>query len=444
MHHVVVDLAFGDSGKGTTTEALCVRHEIDTVVRYNGGAQAAHHVVHLERDGSMKEHRFAQFGCGTLHDVRTHLSRFVMVDPIRLRNEAEVLRFECNIQRPFELISIDNRCLITTPFHALANKMRETERGDTAHGSCGVGIGETASLAQRYPSQAITWGDLQFTSKLREMLAWQREWLFDEFGTLPFKWQRFIGVPSVKELVEQYQEIHRLIDNVDRDFLPDLLGGRSASRFGCVFEGAQGVLLDEWYGFHPYTTWSTCTPENAVTLLEEANVPREEYEILGVMRSFTTRHGAGPFPTQDPTVDERCPELHNGTGVYQGAFRAGQLDLVALRYARDVVQQHGGLDGLVVTHLDARPSPVDAATRVCTAYALPDGKIHPLRAPRRQDREDLAAREKVTQQLFTVTPVYTQVDYVNSAPWRELVVERLEAPIVGGSFGTTVRSKEWY
>src|SRR6266516_2642538 len=110
-------------------------------------------------------------------------------------------------------------------------------------------------------------------------------------------------------------------------------------RDGCVvFEGAQGVLLDEWRGFHPYTTWSTTTFANAETLLAEAG---QTATRLGVVRCYMTRHGPGPFPTEDPTLE--LPELYNRHGTWQGAFRTGHLDAVALRYA---VKVAGGLDAV--------------------------------------------------------------------------------------------------
>ena len=111
-----------------------------------------------------------------------------------------------------------------------------------------------------------------------------------------------------------------------------------------VFEGAQGVLLDEWRGFHPYTTWSTCTFDNALDLLSEWG---GQAVRLGVIRSYLTRHGAGPFPTEDG--DLKLSEPHNAWGPWQEKFRWGWLDLPLLRYA---VEACGGVDGLAVTHLD--------------------------------------------------------------------------------------------
>ncbi|MFC7616191.1 adenylosuccinate synthetase [Actinokineospora soli] len=133
--------------------------------------------------------------------------------------------------------------------------------------------------------------------------------------------------------------------------------GRLADRGDLVFEGAQGVLLDQWRGFHPHTTWSTVTPDNARDLLAGRRAT-----VIGVTRTYQTRHGAGPFPTEDQSVLARFPERHNGTGEYQGAWRAGHLDAVLLRYA---VAACGGVDALAVTHLDAD------GLSVATSYDAP-------------------------------------------------------------------------
>ena len=123
---------------------------------------------------------------------------------------------------------------------------------------------------------------------------------------------------------------------VDGSHLADLLRAGPV-----VFEGAQGVLLDEWRGFHPYTTWSTTTFANAEQLLAEAG---QQAIRLGVTRCYAPRHGPGPLVTEDPILD--LPEPHNGRGAWQGPFRTGHLDAVALRYAIEVA---GGVDALAVT-----------------------------------------------------------------------------------------------
>ena len=98
-----------------------------------------------------------------------------------------------------------------------------------------------------------------------------------------------------------------------------------------IFEGAQGVLLDEWRGFHPYTTWSTVTLQHALDMVAESRA--DEVCMLGLTRAYTTRHGAGPLPTWTNDLDRRLRDQGNPTNAWQGTIRNGWLDLVLLRYA---------------------------------------------------------------------------------------------------------------
>ena len=160
----------------------------------------------------------------------------------------------------------------------------------------------------------------------------------------------------------------------------------AAAAGSLVFEGSQGVLLDEWRGFHPHTTWSTVTPAPAQALLAEAGLGRGE--VWGAVRSYATRHGAGPFPTEDRTLE--LPEDHNGYGAYQGDWRTGHLDLVLLDYAARVCRSAGGLDLLAVSHLDAPP------VGVATGYAsLPLGDFTDLDHQSRLTAALAAARPQV-------------------------------------------------
>jgi adenylosuccinate synthase len=356
-HIIVVGLGFGDEGKGAVVDALC--HDgtaqggaVTSVVRFNGGAQAAHNVVVGDR-----HHTFSQFGSGTLADVPTHLSRHVLVEPIALAGESEELA-ALGVADPLRLLSIDADALLTTPIHVAANRAREDARGDGRHGSCGKGIGETAWYAllagavpgdivenQRVlgvPGPAPTVGDCARPSVLRGKL-----------DALARFYEPLIGAgTSVDELVALYRDFAGAVRVTTGDEV-----GRLADRGRLVFEGAQGVLLDQWHGFHPHTTWSTVTPDNARSLLGHRRAT-----VIGVTRTYQTRHGAGPLPTEDHDVQARFPERHNGTGEYQGSWRAGHLDAVLLRYA---VEACGGVDALAVTHLD-----VDGL-KVATSYDAP-------------------------------------------------------------------------
>jgi adenylosuccinate synthase len=325
MDHVaVVDLGYGDAGKGTVVDALCGQRPVRAVLRFNGGAQAAHNVV--TDDG--RHHTFSQFGSGTLRGVPTHLTRFVVVDPLALAAEASALG------NPFELLTVDGDALLATPWHRAANQRKERSNG---HGSCGMGVGETVSYALSTP-EAPRAADTLSPARLRRRLRMVQ----DAYG--------FLDTP-LDDVVDAFLAFGQAVRIVPGDFTRRLL-----AEGPCVFEGAQGVLLDEWRGWHPHTTWSTTTFDNVAELCPS-------FRRLGVVRTFTTRHGAGPFVTFDPALT--IPEAHNGHGEWQGAFRAGHFDAVAHRYAVEVA---GGVDELAVTHLDIPPNSPDL--RICTAYRV--------------------------------------------------------------------------
>jgi adenylosuccinate synthase len=168
---------------------------------------------------------------------------------------------------------------------------------------------------------------------------------------------------------------------------------------GVVFEGAQGVLLDEWHGFHPYTTWSTTTFANAETLLSEAGASAVR---VGVVRAYMTRHGPGPFVTEDPALTADLPDRHNAFGRWQGAFRVGHLDLVALRYALEV---SGGADTLAVTHLDVPRTRRDLL--LCRAYEMDGRRIDRLPSG---PPGDLDRQQRLTRRLLAARPVYEPLD----------------------------------
>nr|MDT0661807.1 adenylosuccinate synthetase [Micromonospora sp. DSM 115978] len=404
-HVAVVDLGYGDAGKGTVVDRLCAPGAgtaVTAVVRFNGGAQAGHNVV--TDDG--RHHTFAQFGSGTLHGVPTHLSRFVVVDPLALAAEADHLA-GLGVPDPFGLLTVDADALLATPYHRAANQVRERRRGRDRHGSCGMGVGETMAYASTH-ADAPRVGDVWSPVRLRRLLTAVRDRLTDQVGEL--------AGPPVDEVVAAFRAFGETVAVVDG---PATLR-RLLARGRCVFEGAQGVLLDEWFGWHPYTTWSTTTFGNAATLLAEAG--RDALRI-GVVRTYTTRHGPGPHATEDPALAAVLPEPHNGTGPWQGAFRVGHFDAVAHAYA---IQVAGGIDGLAVTHLDA---PARApGLRICTGYAV-DGGIVTSIPPGRAG--DLAHQEGLTALLGRAEPAMLS----RPDDWSAGIGALLRAPVLLESSG---------
>jgi len=392
-HVAVVDLGYGDAGKGTVVDTLCAAGPVTAVIRFNGGAQAAHNVV----TAGGRHHTFAQFGSGTLQGVPTHLSRFVVVDPLALAAEAAALG------NPFELLTVDADAPLATVWHQAANRVRERRRGGARHGSCGLGVGETIAYALSHLS-APRVADVRSPARLRRRLAAVRDNLSAELGPL--------DAPPLDDVVAAFVEFGRAVSIVDSSHVSRLLAGGP-----CVFEGAQGVLLDEWRGWHPYTTWSTTTFDNVGALCDG-------FLRLGVVRTYTTRHGAGPFVTEAPL---HLPEAHNGVGEWQGAFRVGHFDAVAHRYAVEVA---GGIDALAVTHLDV----ADPELRICASYDL-DGV--------RWDRivpgpfRDLAYQARLTSLLARARPG----ELYRPADWAAAIGAELGAPVLVESHGPRTGDK---
>lgn len=333
QNDIVVGLGFGDEGKGTIVDHLVSTHDTNAVVRFSGGAQAAHNVV-LE-DGT--QHTFAQFGSGALRGVKTLLTEHMMVDPFSMAVEADALWIKTGFDA-FTNAFISSNALLTTPIHAAANQQREINRGAGAHGSCGLGIGETKAYSLRHPVTALRVNDLRIPGYLEAKMGLLRKTLEAELGEF--------DLPSNTEIMGGYEALR-----ADRPFniVPEAFIYNELRQGYNVFEGSQGVLLDEDRGFHPHTTWSNTTQKYAQRVLASAGLPAGN--VIGVTRSYTTRHGFGPFPSEFTGDEWRTdyPEHHNAYGQFQGSWRGGALDLVLLNYA---VWANGGVDEVAVTHLD--------------------------------------------------------------------------------------------
>jgi len=405
-HVIAVGLAFGDEGKGSIVDYLCSPYVPDpaqAVVRFNGGSQAGHNVV----TGDGRHHCFAQFGSGTLQGARTHLSRFMMTDPLTLIAEAARLE-ETGVRDPFSLLTIDPGALLITPYHVAANRTREQARGTARHGSCGMGIGETAAYAAAYPEVAPRFGDLLTPRVLSGKLAVLRDYLGLDAGlTDPYD-----GIAG-RLLSSPLRKLAGKTAVADADVLPGLLAVTPV-----VFEGAQGVLLDERHGFLPHVTWSDTTFANAETLLGEYGVTAVR---LGVVRTWMTRHGAGPFVTEDPAL--ALPELHNVTGPWQGRVRQGHFDAVALRYALDIA----GADAIAVTHADTAAR---GGLRMCRAWRDDTGQRLYLPG-------DLWASPGLTALAGRCQPVYGP----GPADWPGAIGQALRTPVMVISSGPDAGAK---
>ncbi len=432
---VAVGLGFGDEGKGGITDFLTRKYNSNLTVRFNGGSQAGHNVV--TDDG--RHHCFSQWGSGTFAGARTLLSRFMMVNPIFAASEAKHLE-SVGIANPWPLLLVERDALITTPFLVAANRLREIARKKSTgvHGSCGMGIGETMRDFVDKKDDCIFARDLADPKTLQWKLSSVRERKLVEMGELDLLWpENAIDMEFnvlkdhsvVDDIIAIYEDFAARANIVDEAFLVRELD----SDGHVIFEGAQGVLLDEWRGFHPYTTWSTCTFENADALLGPERAASSER--LGILRAYHTRHGAGPFPTWSEKFDALSHDDHNKMTPWQESFRSGAFDVVLAKYALDVT----GPCGLVVTHLDkfhTRPT-----IPRCWGYELNGDSLTSLPLG---PKGDLVHQEKLAHMLLSAQPWKNENVGGSEAAVAQWVLELgeiLERKVALVSEGKTASSK---
>jgi adenylosuccinate synthase len=435
----LIGLGFGDCGKGLFTDALCRRLGAHTVVRYNGGAQAGHNVV--LPDG--RHHTFSQFGAASFNPgVATVLAAPVVVHPTALAVEARVLGAK-GVADAWPRLFIDGRCRVTTPYHQAAGRLREWQRGANAHGSCGVGVGETVRLGLQHPALVLRYADLRHPARARECLQAIRERLAADFDLGQANAQ-----PAWAEEAQALADEHladRWLAAVEPVLAqaPPQASGALAERLGrpgaVLFEGAQGLLLDEWHGFHPHTTWSSTGPAAVEAVLASLGVvaPVRHH---GILRSHLTRHGAGPLPTHDVALDV-IAESHNTDDGWQGAFRRGHPDAVLLRHA--IAAGHGW-HSLFVSHLDVFERGVPL--RWCEAYELRDpvhGAGRTLTALPRGRPQDLAHQEALTHLLRAAQPRYGDAPLASAQALIERLQDTTGLRVAATSHGPTASDVNW-
>ena len=386
--YFVQGLFYGDEGKGKTVDILTRRHKARINVRFNGGCQAAHNVI-SERG---IHHTFSQFGSGTMSGADTFLSEFMLVEPYALAKEQGVLR-----SKGFDpTVYLDPQAVITTPLHKWANRIREIGRGAHAHGSVGLGIGETRQC--QLLGTALRVADLAYPKRAEKLLKVLKSYFIEDLKPCL--------VPDnqcLYDLIEKYNCAAQVIDYdvlLHDDKIKVVGPGILSMTSDVVFEGAQGVLLDETHGFHPHNTWTDCTFGNAMKIVDHLKCPVDIHRV-GVMRTYMTRHGVGPFCTEGPlhggVYESPIKELHNTGHPYMGKFRTGQLDLVALQYSLQVL---GGVDEIAMHHLD-RYLP----TTICEAYRVSSANSDTYFTRLTQD---LVRQEPGSVIRRSLSPVYRQ------------------------------------
>lgn len=331
---VVIGANFGDEGKGLVTDYLCASEEgAGMVVRFNGGAQAGHTVVTPVGE----RHVFHHFGSGTLAGVPTFLSQFFVCNPLVALREADEL-IDLNY---LPILYAHPNCPVTTFADMIINQRRENALGDKRHGSTGVGFNETV-LRSDIPELKITMSDL-----------WNGIPLEDRLAQICGKYAEFRTGSKI-------DDPHAMIDNFIRLAKKFANAVEPLGIEDCpdpVFEGAQGLLLDQDNKeFFPHLTHSHTGMHNVRILCDQGGF--DEIQPYYVSRTYLTRHGAGPLPGEDRKL--KFEDDTNFTNEFQGSLRFAPLLVDKLRH--QCATDFGSSKGykLVFTHCDQRPPPCGA------------------------------------------------------------------------------------
>ncbi|MGS2763548.1 adenylosuccinate synthetase [Sinomicrobium sp. M5D2P9] len=339
---VVIDLGFGDAGKGLTTDYLAGRNPESTlVIRFSGGHQVGHTVTR----GNFR-HTFSNFGSGTLRGVPALYTEHTTLFPPAIALEYQALK----AYRP--RLFFHPLAMVTTPYDIAYNRAVEKEK---QHGSCGLGFG--ATIARNKEEVYFFANDLLFPWVVKQRLQSIRRY----YETLLGKQDNTPLKALYREELNAYDEAGfiaycDLIRPLYTIALPQELLPKYAH---LVFEGSQGILLDTKHGMHPHTTWSRTTSENALQLLRSMEGDIPETDIYYVTRCYQTRHGNGPMSSSKKVTLRNCENETNTENEFQGKFRTAALDPELLRYALscDAISHHGlpVTKNLVVTCLDQLP-----------------------------------------------------------------------------------------
>jgi adenylosuccinate synthase len=350
---VVVGAQWGDEGKGKIVDWLSER--ADVVVRFQGGHNAGHTLL----VGNI-EYKLSLLPSGVVRPGKLSIiGNGVVVDPWALVAEIDTMRAKGLDISPRNLRLADNAALIL-PSHGALDRAREERRGDQKIGTTGRGIGP--AYEDKVGRRAIRVCDLADPRAL--------EWRVDEVLLHHNALLRGLGEPEVDraELIAALTAVAPLVlpyaDRVWR-----LLDEARGQGKRILFEGAQGAMLDVDHGTYPFVTSSNTVAGQAAA--GSGIAPSAVGFILGITKAYTTRVGAGPFPTElKDAIGEMLGERGREFGVVTGRKRrCGWFDAVAVRQAIKT----GGINGIALTKLDV----LDGFDEVkfCTAYRC-DGEIY--------------------------------------------------------------------
>ncbi len=349
---VLVGLQWGDEGKGRMVDYFA--QDVDYVVRFQGGNNAGHTVVnefgtfklHLIPSGIFNPNAVNVLGTGMVIDIEAFCQEV---------EELEASGIDCS------KIRISERATITFSFHRMEDELEEERLGDAAFGSTKRGI--AYAYGERYQKKSIQIGELLFPETLSKRVKQLVEWKNLIISGL-YKSDKKVTVEETMDWLNKHGEkVKKHICNVT-----ELLDEAAKNGKKIMFEAQLGSLRDINYGIYPYTT-SSCTlasyaPVGGGLLTKKID------SVIGVMKSFSTCVGAGPFVTMmNDDEANNLREIAFEYGASTGRARTiGHFDAVASKYGADVQ----GTDEVAITKLDSLSGL--KKLKICVAYNI-DGKI---------------------------------------------------------------------
>jgi len=343
---VVIGTQWGDEGKGKIVDLLT--DTVAAVVRFQGGHNAGHTLVidgektvlHLIPSGILRE------------NVQCLIGNGVVLSPEALLTEIEGLEARGVPAR--ERLKISPSCPLILPYHVVLDQARERARGKAAIGTTGRGIGP--AYEDKVSRRGLRLEDLfhreRFAAKLGEVLDYHNFMLKNYYKTDTVDFQQVID--QSLSWAEQLEPMTADVTGMLHDYRDR---GDSV-----LYEGAQGALLDIDHGTYPFVTSSNTTAGGAAT--GSGMGPRGLDYVLGITKAYTTRVGAGPFPTElfDEMGEHLSRRGHEFGSTTGRARRCGWFDAVALRRSNQV----NSVTGLCITKLDVLDG-LDTI-RICVGY----------------------------------------------------------------------------
>ncbi|MDR1945907.1 MAG: adenylosuccinate synthase [Desulfovibrio sp.] len=344
---VIIGTQWGDEGKGKIVDMLAPG--VDAVVRFQGGHNAGHTVT-----VGGKSYKLKLIPSGILHKGKLCLvGNGVVLDPVEFCAEADALRSEGLDLGP-ERLKISRKCHLLLSYHKVLDQAREAWKGDDKIGTTGRGIGPCyEDKAGRAGIRACDLEDFDLLSrKVKMVLAEKNALLTGLYG---------------KKAVDPEETVRELKPLAVR-LLPHLadvseeLSRVEAAGGSIMFEGAQGVHLDIDHGTYPFVTSSNTVAGNAAA--GGGIAPSRLHRVIGIAKAYTTRVGAGAFPTElTDEVGEYIQEKGAEFGTVTGRRRrCGRLDAVILRESVRLC----GVNDFVLTKLDVLSGLPEV--EICTAY----------------------------------------------------------------------------